>query len=481
MAEPTQTEVRQALDNGLEGLKTPRKVIVVGAGLSGLAIAHELTRRGSDVTVLEASDRPGGRAYTLRDPFADGLYAEAGAMTVTPYCHYAMHYIRELGVELETSDLVDTDFAYFVGGRFAGTDPTSLNRLGLPLNDEERRMSADQMVDRYVQAVCRELQPEIGAPEWRVTERMAPYDLRSVHQVLRERGASDAAIDLMEPYFLEMRGGDLKSASALAWLRHEASPHSLVKADARWSKIKGGTDQFPRAFAERLKGHIHYRRAVVRVEQDGVAARVTFTDQGRLQTMEADRVVLTVPFSVARHIDFSDARFSDAKHDAIRRLKYSSIVRVYLQMRRKFWKDANASYSTDLPVRWVRDATPHTEGPRRIVECLITGWRAKAVAAMGDEERLRFVLDQIEGPLPGAREHFETGTSVVWDKRPHAEGAYILPETGHDALMPAIRKPEGRVHFAGEHAAFEPNGGSMTFALESAVRTVVELDRATKA
>ncbi|MFD5505402.1 hypothetical protein ACFWJS_37945 [Streptomyces sp. NPDC127061] len=38
MAEPTQTEVRQALDNGLEGLKTPRKVIVVGAGLSGLAI-----------------------------------------------------------------------------------------------------------------------------------------------------------------------------------------------------------------------------------------------------------------------------------------------------------------------------------------------------------------------------------------------------------------------------------------------------------
>ncbi|WP_405852352.1 MULTISPECIES: FAD-dependent oxidoreductase [unclassified Streptomyces] len=94
------------------------------------------------------------------------------------------------------------------------------------------------------------------------------------------------------------------------------------------------------------------------------------------------------------------------------------------------------------------------------MECLITGWRAKAVAAMGEEERLRFVLDQIEQPLPGAREHFETGTSVVWDKRPHAEGAYILPETGHSALMPAIRKPEGRVHFAGEHAAFEPNGGS---------------------
>ncbi|MCX4966368.1 FAD-dependent oxidoreductase [Streptomyces sp. NBC_00654] len=96
MTEPTQTEVRHALDGGLEGLQAPRKVIVVGAGLSGLAIAYELTRRGSHVTVLEATDRPGGRAYTLREPFADGLYAEAGAMTVTPNCHYAMHYIREL-------------------------------------------------------------------------------------------------------------------------------------------------------------------------------------------------------------------------------------------------------------------------------------------------------------------------------------------------------------------------------------------------
>ncbi|MGQ7747095.1 FAD-dependent oxidoreductase [Streptomyces sp. WC2508] len=164
MAEPTQTEVRQALDNGLEGLKMPRKVVVVGAGLSGLAIAHELTQRGSDVTVLEASERPGGRACTLRAPFADGLYAEAGAMTVTPYCHYAMHYMRESGVELEMSDLVDTDFSYFFGGRFAGTDPASLNRLGPPMDDEERRMSTDEMVDRYVQAICREIQPEISTP-----------------------------------------------------------------------------------------------------------------------------------------------------------------------------------------------------------------------------------------------------------------------------------------------------------------------------
>ncbi|MET9863815.1 FAD-dependent oxidoreductase [Streptomyces smyrnaeus] len=475
MTEPTQSDTRRALETGLTGLTFPRKVIVVGAGLAGLAIAYELARHGSQVTVLEATDRPGGRAYTLREPFADGLYAEAGAMTVTPYCHYSMHYLRELGVGLERSDLLDPDFAYFIKGKFATTDRASLARLGLPLTDEERGMDVPEMIDTYVQSVCRKLQPDIDAPEWAVTERLAPYDRQSVHEALRAAGASEAAIELMDPFFLEMRGGDLKAASALSWLRHEASPHSMVRADGRWSKIAGGTDRFPRAFAERLKDRIRYRNPVVRVTQDATESRVTFVDHGTLQTLAADHVVMTVPFSAIRHVDFSDAGLSEAKQDAMRRLRYSSIVRVYLQMRRKFWHEANLSYSTDLPIRWVRDATPHLPGPRKIIECMMTGRRARAVAAMTEEERLRFTLDQLEEPLPGAAEHFETGTSVVWDRRPYTEGAYILPERHHSTLMPAIRKPEGRIHFAGEHAAFEPNGGAMTFALESAVRTLVEL------
>jgi monoamine oxidase len=65
MREPTQAQVRRELDAGLPGYTPPRSVIVVGAGLAGLATAYELSRRGCQVTVLEAADRPGGRAYTL--------------------------------------------------------------------------------------------------------------------------------------------------------------------------------------------------------------------------------------------------------------------------------------------------------------------------------------------------------------------------------------------------------------------------------
>jgi monoamine oxidase len=65
------------------GLRTTgiasKKVIVIGAGLAGLSAAFELTKTGREVTLLEARTRSGGRVYTLRDTFSDGMYAEAGA------------------------------------------------------------------------------------------------------------------------------------------------------------------------------------------------------------------------------------------------------------------------------------------------------------------------------------------------------------------------------------------------------------------
>src|SRR5262245_14839851 len=56
-----------------------RRVLVLGAGLSGLVAGYELDRAGHEVVILEGRTRPGGRVHTLREPFSDGLFAEAGA------------------------------------------------------------------------------------------------------------------------------------------------------------------------------------------------------------------------------------------------------------------------------------------------------------------------------------------------------------------------------------------------------------------
>ena len=59
--------------------RTTRKVVVAGAGISGLSCAYELTKRGHEVTLLEALGRTGGHILTVRDSLADGLYADVGA------------------------------------------------------------------------------------------------------------------------------------------------------------------------------------------------------------------------------------------------------------------------------------------------------------------------------------------------------------------------------------------------------------------
>ena len=60
-------------------MRAKKSVLVIGAGIAGLACAYELVRRGHNVTVLEASGRAGGHVRTAHDPFADGLYADLGA------------------------------------------------------------------------------------------------------------------------------------------------------------------------------------------------------------------------------------------------------------------------------------------------------------------------------------------------------------------------------------------------------------------
>jgi monoamine oxidase len=51
----------------------PKKVVIVGAGLAGLAAGYELKRAGHTPVILEAQQRVGGRVYTLRDPFTEGV------------------------------------------------------------------------------------------------------------------------------------------------------------------------------------------------------------------------------------------------------------------------------------------------------------------------------------------------------------------------------------------------------------------------
>src|SRR5438876_12014888 len=79
----------------------PKRVIIAGGGIAGLSCGYELMKRGHEVTLLEASGRPGGHVRTIHDPLPDGLYADLGAEQCTkPGYELYRQYAQEFGLEL---------------------------------------------------------------------------------------------------------------------------------------------------------------------------------------------------------------------------------------------------------------------------------------------------------------------------------------------------------------------------------------------
>ena len=447
-----------------------KKVIVMGAGLAGLAAAYKLTEMGHDVSVLEARARPGGRVYTLREPFADGLYAEGGAQVLSDLHPITNHYTRLFDLPLQPwiPDIADSLY-YLRGQRLRQSNDQHLS-WPVELSAAEQQMGIPGMLNQYVISSV----AEIGDPraaDWSAAS-LKKFDSLSYADFLRHQGASAGAIALLRMGFWDLWGNGIESVSALFFLRILA----LAVKDEHSFTIVGGNDLLPDAFAMRLEGKIRYNAPVRRIEHRSHGVRVEFSEAGANRFTSADHLVCTLPFSVLKSIP-TTPRFSSAKQDAIEQLPYTSFARIFLQSKRKFWveEDLPGMAFTDLPIMWVRDSTFGQPGPRGILHANIGGSNARRVTAMSSTERIGYVLEHMQMVYPAIRDEFEVGASKCWDDDDWARGAYAWFRPGQmSSLLPQIARSEGRVHFAGEHTSVWAT--SIHGALESGHRVAREIN-----
>ena len=142
---------------GLDRSGAPKRVIIIGAGLAGLSAAYELTQAGHDVTVLEARTRPGGRVHTLRDPFAEGLYAEAGAARIPDHHHFTLKYAELFGLTLDPFEPPDLPSVYHVRGKRIRVTPGQKVEWPYDLTAEERALGLNGMRQKYIWSMLGEL------------------------------------------------------------------------------------------------------------------------------------------------------------------------------------------------------------------------------------------------------------------------------------------------------------------------------------
>jgi monoamine oxidase len=361
----------------------PKKIIIIGAGMAGLSAGYELTQAGHDVTILEARAIPGGRVHTIREPFSDGLYAEAGAARIPDDHSLTLKYVKLFDVPLEP---------------------------------------------------------------------MYPSKLSA----LRVNGSSkqEVPIDGFTDGLSQFFGNEFKGP-------------------ARFTKIKGGNDNLPKAFAQRLSKIIHYGSPVVKIEQDAASARVTFLEKGARQTMTADRVLSAIPFSVLRSMVLP-SNFSERKVEVIKNLQYANVSRVYLQAKKRSWEEKGLNgfaLTNDAVEIW--QPTWNQPGPRGILMTYNRPGQAERIAAMKESERISSTLTQLGQWFPGLQENFERGATKVWAEDEWARGAWAF--VGLRDFV-AASSPEGRIHFAGEHLSQWSSW--MQGALDSSARAVKQINEA---
>ena len=93
-----------------------KKVIIVGAGMSGLVAGYELVRAGHDVSILEARDRIGGRVLTIRSPFANNHFAEGGAARIKPSHNLTIGYANHFNLDLDPFYATSGDYINMSNG-----------------------------------------------------------------------------------------------------------------------------------------------------------------------------------------------------------------------------------------------------------------------------------------------------------------------------------------------------------------------------
>ena len=449
----------------------PKKVIIIGAGLAGLSAAYELTQAGHDVTVLEARTRPGGRVHTLRDHFADGLYAEAGAARIPNHHHFTIKYAELFGLTLEPFQPVDLPSVYYVRGKRLLVTRGQKVKWPYDLTPEERELGLNGMREKYIWSMLGEV-GDVTDPNWPSAEVLRKYDQMNRSDFWRSRGASSDAIALLSVGGIDDR---TETWSTLFMLRNQA----LNRKFSQYSKIRGGNDLLPRAFAMRLSEKIHYAAPVVRIEQSAQAVKAVFLRAGVYHTLAADYLICAVPFTVQKNIEVLPA-FSVEKQRAIEQLPYLSASKIFLQSKKRFWADVGQSgfAATDLPINQVWDISYKQPGTRGILQAFPLSLHSRRVTGMTEQERIEFALDQVEMIYPGMRENFEGGATKCWDEDEWARGVGAYYKPGQfSSLRPHVARPEGRIHFAGEHTSVWIDAW-MQGALESGNRVAREVNAA---
>lgn len=430
------------------------RVVIIGAGLAGLAAAYELTRAGAEVTVLEARNRVGGRVISFSD-LVSGAAMEGGAELIGSNHAIWQQYARRFKLPFVDITEEDAEAPIVLAGRRLTASESE--RLWKEMSDALRRLDADagSIPDAYA--------------AWEAAGAAA-FDRRSLAEWIAGLDVSDFCKCGIDAQMVSDNGVASDWQSYLGNL-------AMIKGggvDKYWTETEvfrcaGGSDRLAKALADAVGGaRIHLRHPVsaIAVSDQGVTVTAAATKH------EADYGVLAVPPLTWNRIAFRPRLHVTGAP------QMGSNVKFLMRVRDQYWKRAGLAPDSlsDGPVHVTWHTTQHQQVSGAGVVAFSGGPAADACRAWPAAERTERYLSALAPIYRGLRASFERARFMDWPSDPWVKGSYSFPAPGEvTTLGPQLQQPlAGRVFIAGEHTCYA-FVGYMEGALQSGARAAARI------
>lgn len=420
--------------------ETQCDVVVVGAGLSGLVAAARLDAAGTDVQVLEASGRVGGRTLTGQGPDCS---LDLGASFVSDEQDRVCALIDALGLHRLPSYDQGRNISRLNGRDYSW-------RGGFPFLGLRTSLAAARMIRTLDTMAAR---PEVQCPPRHETARR--WDADSVGDWIARRHAPAAAKELVSTGIRLIFASELCDISLLHLLfclRSAGGFRSYIRTRGRDQlRVAGGAQQLSQRLAAGLAVAPQLDTVVTGIDCD--AATVTVRTATGL-SLSARRVILAVPPVALAALSFTP-QLPPARRAVFAQVMPGAVIKLSLVYRSAFWREAGMSgkFTAREGVLSISMDCSDTDGPGVLTVAAVAD-SARELQRLGRDEAVRLLLDDVAAILgeqaraPQHVDYHEWDTDLARGGYAGVFGPGVWTAHGTD-----YRTPWHRVHFAGTETA----------------------------
>jgi monoamine oxidase len=424
-------------------------VVVVGAGLAGLAAARALTARGASVVVLEARDRVGGRL--LNHELGEGKVVEVGGQWIGPTQDRLAALARDLGVETFPTHADGYNLLEYAGSvrRYRGTIPRLNPAVLVDVEQAQRRLN------RLARKV------PLDAP-WE-TPNAAKLDGQTAATWMHRNLATKSGRMLLELGIEAVWAAQPEDMSLLHVLFYIHSAGSLellfdTEGGAQQDRFVGGSQLIPIGMAEELgEERLVLGAPVRRVER--AADSVTVHADGAIA--RGRRAIVAIAPTLAGRIAY-DPPLAGYRDQLTQRMPLGTVAKCMAVYAEPFWRSEGLSgqgTSDRGPVRLTFDNSP-PDGSPGVLLGFLEGRHARELGRLRADERRTAVVDcfaRMFGPRAASPDDY---IERLWAEEEWTRGCYgcHMPTGAWTSYGPALHAPIGPLHWAGAEYAQVWNG-----------------------